>query len=385
MWCLYDRCMTEVGRESRSGTTVAEVASTRNLALTLRLFWVVGAVGLAAGAPGLRLPIGFGLVALVAYANGANDISKSIATLVGSGVANYRKATAWGTAATAAGASVSVVTGAALAAAFSTRLLSVGTVIGFAFALAAIAGTAGWVLLASRVGLPVSTTHALAGSIVAAGIATYGAGGVQWGVIGSVVALPLLLSPLLGLLLSVGLITLAKAAHLRDRSALRPVHWAASGMTAFARGLNDAPKIAALGTLLVLATSGATPSGSGLVAIAAIVAVAMALGSYVGGRRVIATLATRVTRIDDLDGTAANVVTAALVTFAATHGLPVSTTHVSSGSIFGIGIAARDGRLDVNVVRGLLMAWLVTVPGAGLIAVGAWAVATVIVGAPVTP
>jgi phosphate/sulfate permease len=151
-------------------------------------------------------------------------------------------------------------------------------------------------------------------------------------------------------------------------------------MTAFSRGLNDAPKIAALGSLLVLAVDGAKPSEAGSLGIAAIVAVAMLLGSLAGGRRVTATLATKVTKMNDLEGTAANVVTAALLAAAATNGLPVSTTQVSGGSIMGIGLAGSRDRVNPAVVQGIALTWLVTVPGAGLIALGAWALTTVILG-----
>jgi len=361
-------------------TLLRTIARRWDPALLVRIVGLVAVVCLAARVPGLRLPIGLALVAVVAYANGANDISKAIATLVGSGAADYHRATIWGTAAGAIGASVSVLTGAALLAAFSTKLLPAGAVIGLPFALGAVVGTAGWVLLASHVGLPVSTTHALTGSIVAVGAASYGVDGVQWVVLGSVVVLPLLVSPLVGIVLSLVLIVVARAVRLRGIAALRPVHWLASGMTAFARGLNDAPKIAALGSILMLATGAADHFGAGSVGVAAIVALAMAVGSYVGGHRVTATLATKVTRMDDVEGTTANIVTALLVTAAATNGLPVSTTHVSGGSIIGIGVSTHDGRLDRSVVRGILLTWLITLPGAGLIAVGVLALASISLG-----
>jgi hypothetical protein len=136
---------TVLDADVRSAMRAATIGGARTLdpALVLSVLGLVGLVCLAAGFPGLRLPIGLALLALVAYANGANDISKAIATLVGSGVADVRMATAWGTAATGLGASISVITGAALLAAFSTRLLPEGVGIGLPFALGAMVGTAG--------------------------------------------------------------------------------------------------------------------------------------------------------------------------------------------------------------------------------------------------
>jgi inorganic phosphate transporter, PiT family len=99
----------------------------------------------------------------------------------------------------------------------------------------------------------------------------------------------------------------------------------------------------------------------------------MGLGSLIAGQRVTETLATKVTPMDDREGTAANVCTAVLVTTAALRGLPVSTTHVSSGSIIGIGAEARDGRLNLRVIRDMALAWVVTLPAAGLLEAGSLA------------
>ncbi|MFN2568288.1 MAG: anion permease, partial [Candidatus Dormibacteria bacterium] len=156
------------------------------------------------------------------------------------------------------------------------------------------------------------------------------------------------------------------------------LHWLSSGGTALARGLNDAPKLAGLAALLFLAVRRAGQTGAEKAWVVVMIALAMGLGSFIGGRRVTETLGERVTRMDDRQGCAANITTSALVTVAAVQGLPVSTTHVSSGSIIGIGAEARDGRLNLRVVRDMALAWLVTVPGAALIGVGAWALVTLL-------
>ncbi|MFN2568315.1 MAG: inorganic phosphate transporter, partial [Candidatus Dormibacteria bacterium] len=176
-------------------------AGHRRLALrysAARLGVIAATVSVLAVFPSFRLAGGLLLVAAVAYANGSNDVSKAIATLVGSGVSNYSRAISWGTAATVLGAGLSAYTGAGLVATFSKGLLSAGTPATLALALGVIAGTVGWVSIATRLALPVSTTHAAIGSIIGVGAVAFGTGHVQWGAAGQKVLLPLLLSPVLG-------------------------------------------------------------------------------------------------------------------------------------------------------------------------------------------
>ena len=149
----------------------------------------------------LRIPVGLLLVAWVAYANGSNDVSKAVATLVGSGVSNYRRAIAWGTGCTILGAGLSALTGASLVATFASGLVAHQPTL--AFATAAIVGTAGWVILSTRFGLPVSTTHALTGSIVVVGTFAFGPEQIGWRTLLQRVAVPLVTSPLIGFALAV--------------------------------------------------------------------------------------------------------------------------------------------------------------------------------------
>jgi PiT family inorganic phosphate transporter len=132
--------------------------------------------------------------------------------------------------------------------------------------------------------------------------------------------------------------------------------------------LNDSPKILALG-LLAASGLGLTPN-----ALLALVAVAMGAGSWYGGRRVTGTLATKVTPMSGPEALTANAVTSALVGIASNIGWPVSTTHVSAGTVMAIGIHRRE--LHGKLVREMLLAWLVTVPIAALLAGAAYAVAS---------
>src|SRR5712692_281687 len=144
----------------------------------------------------LVLLVGF----FLAYVNGANDVSKGIATLVGSGITDYRRAIGWGTAWTAIGGLLGALFARAMIATFGNGLLVTGTTSTFAAALATLFGAAGWVLLATRTGLPVSTTHAIVGSLTGVAALAYGTGAVRWSALGGKILLPLLISPFASLL-----------------------------------------------------------------------------------------------------------------------------------------------------------------------------------------
>jgi PiT family inorganic phosphate transporter len=137
-------------------------------------------------------------------------------------------------------------------------------------------------------------------------------------------------------------------------------HFLSAGAVSFARGLNDAPKIVALG-LAAGALDLQWSIGS--------VAVVMALGGLLNARKVAETVSKRITAMEPDHGFLANIVTSFLVIFASRWGLPVSTTHVSCGSLFGIGIA--NGQANWGVIRTILFAWILTLPlaaaSAGLI------------------
>ncbi len=351
------------------------------------------------------------LMLAVAFGNGANDVSKGVATLVGAGLTTERRALLWGTWWTVVGASSAALLSQRLVATFSGAGLLHAPPAGLVWPAAVAAGVIGWLVIATWTGMPVSTTHALVGAIVGSGLAAAGPGGVQWMGVAGKVGLPLLLSPLLSLALMTGLLPVASAGFRRlggycvclERremalaaagpieaavgrelrvvagaecppevltrvNALDSLHWLTAGATSFARGLNDAPKILALG--LVAA------AGLGLDAapLLALVAMAMGAGSWFAGRRVTRTLATRVTPMSGSDGLAANAVTSTLVALASGLGWPVSTTHVAGGTIIGIGLHRRAARW--KPVREMLLAWVVTLPVAGALAWAVYSAAT---------
>ncbi len=344
-------------------------------------------------------------VALLSFANGANDNFKGVATLWGAGRTSYKRALAWATAFTFLGSLVSIWVGGELAAKFSGAHLvgKIHTQTPFVVAMALSA--AGTVLLASRLGLPISTTHALAGALAGAGVAAAGFAHVKFAALTSGVVLPLLFSPIVSLALTVAICPLiAKLATGRDCvcvdqpqsvviaapstsatavliappavrwapatqcqtgaeaarfSITDGLHWLSGAGISFARGLNDTPKIAAV---LLLAAASAVRLDYTLVA------VAMALGGALGAARVARTMSKKITPMATEQAVTANLVAALLVTLASRFALPVSTTHVTSGGLFGIGLLRRR-EADWKQVRDILLSWVGTLPIGATLAV----------------
>jgi inorganic phosphate transporter, PiT family len=146
------------------------------------------------------------------------------------------------------------------------------------------------------------------------------------------------------------------------------LHWLTSGATSFARGLNDTPKIVAL-VLVTAALSVGTPIGSTLAF--GVVVLGMVAGSWMAGKKVTKVLAEKVTPMDHGEGFIANLVTAGLVGPGAALGLPMSTTHVSSGAIIGVGVPKKT-TLNWKTVQNMVLAWILTVPLAAGLGVSAF-------------
>lgn len=357
----------------------------------------------------------------VAYANGANDNFKGVATLFGSRAASYRQAIGLATAATFAGCIASLFLAAELVKAFSGKGLVPDVVAASPqFLLAVAIGAGCTIILATLLAFPVSTTHGLTGALVGAGGMAAGRD-LNLNVLGSVFLLPLLLSPLVAMALTIvsyrllrrlsarmalypdrqdacicageetvlaPAIAMAAGSAAMPRSALtvttgstadcavryqrrawsvapqrllRLAHFASAGVLSFARGLNDTPKIVAL--MLVVQ---ALDIRLGMLA----VALAMAMGGLLNARGVAHTMSHRIAVMSDGQAFSANLVSGLLVIAASRFGLPVSTTHVCVGAISGVGLV--NGSADTRVLRGIVLSWVLTLPVAAALAAAAW-------------
>ncbi len=296
----------------------------------------------------------------VAFTNGANANFKGVASLYGSGTTSLRVALWWGTAATFAGALAALFFAQGLLKAFSGKgLVPDALTQSPDFLLAVALGGALTSFLATRLSFPVSTTHALTGALVGAGLAS-GDHTVKLAALGKTFVQPLLLSPVLAIIVGAAIYFLLKAVRLlpdhRTRT-LDALHFLSGGAASFARGLNDTPKMAAL-----LLVAQALDLRWGILAIA----VMTALGGLIDARNVAETLAKKVTGMNPGEGFAANLATALLVSTASFHSLPVSTTHISVGSLLGIGWVTGKGHWPK--VGQIVLSWLVTLPCGAAIA-----------------
>lgn len=360
----------------------------------------------------------FIVACFLAFSNGANDNFKGVATLFGSGTANYKSAVWWATITTFMGSLAAIFLAGELVKSFSGKGLVPDVFLqGPDFAISIALGAALTVLIATRIGLPVSTTHSLVGALFGSGVVALGAS-FNFMKLGSTFLIPLLVSPLLAGVLSLlaygffnrlrlklgfskatcvclgkeyapVIQATEKASHMLASSAmghrrvrvgkeqqclemyqgsflglsmqriLDGAHFISAGVVSFARGLNDTPKIA--GLLLVIHAQNIN-WGIGAIALA------IAAGGLLNARRVGLTMSKKIAGMNHGQGFSANLVTGLLVTTASIHGFPVSTTHVSVGSIFGIG--TFTAKVNLRVASTILLSWLLTLPVAAIIAGG---------------
>jgi PiT family inorganic phosphate transporter len=355
----------------------------------------------------------------LAYSNGANDNFKGVASLFGSRTCSYRTAISWATITTFAGSIMSIFLAQTLLKKFSGKGIVPDQLVGSEYFLLAVAVGAGLtVILATLIGFPISTTHALTGAIIGCGFVAIGPA-INFSSLSKGFVLPLLLSPILAIVIAGALYVLFRALRIATGAskewclcvgseervvampqpssvfALRAVgstitltvdeeencreryagsflgvgaqkvmdaaHFLSAGTVSFARGLNDTPKIVAL-LLLGKALDPERFRGWGFAAIA----IAMAIGGLLNARKIAETMSKKITAMNHGQGFSANVTTAILVVLASLYGLPVSTTHVSVGSLFGIGLTT--GKANPRVMSAIVFSWLITLPCAAVAA-----------------
>lgn len=299
-------------------------------------------------------------VAFVAFTNGANANFKGVASLYGSQTATFKQSLYWATATTLAGSLTAMWLAEGMLKKFGGRgLVPDELVQSPTFVTATATGAAATSFLATRLGFPVSTTHALIGALIGAGLAGSGSQ-VHFAALLTQFVLPLCFSPAIALLISVVAYSILKNSGKMPQGrslTLDRMHFLSAGAASFARGLNDTPKMVAL--LLVL------PDLNRSLAFL-LVSIMIAVGALVDARRVAETLAKKITDMNPTEGFVASLVTAGLVSTASLHSWPVSTTHVSVGSMLGIGLV--NSRAHWGKATEIILAWLSTVPCSAVIA-----------------
>lgn len=314
-------------------------------------------------------------VAFLAFANGANDNFKGMATLWGSDTLSYRTSLIIANAMTLLGAGLAVFLGGELVKTFSGNgMISPDILANERFGIAFASGAALTVFAATCLRFPISTTHSILGALTGAGVFFLG-GDVAFAPLLGKAFLPLLLSPLLAVsgtfvlwrsrarFAGIG----ARLPDLRITLANRfldledMAHVASGSVVCLARGVNDTPKIASIALLghIFVRDTRVVFLGLGLF---------MVIGGLLMSRRIAQVMSRDITSMSHAEGFTGNFVTALLVLFASKFGLGVSTTHVSVGSLIGIGMV--NGRAQYRKIGEIVLSWLLTLPVAFLFAYG---------------
>jgi PiT family inorganic phosphate transporter len=335
------------------------------------------------------MPEGFTLILLAVlglaiafdYINGFHDTANAIAT----SVSTRALKPGWAIAMSATANFVGALTGTAVAQTVGAGLVEIDpNVNGQVVIAAALVGAIFWNLLTWRLGIPSSSSHALIGGLLGATFAAAGFGAWQLDGIVDKVLVPLVGSPVvgfvLGLLLMVLIFNLFRRAHpVRLNAVFRRLQVLSAGYMAFSHGSNDAQKTMGIMTL-ALVTAGVIDSFEVPLWVIITAATAISLGTAAGGWRIIKTMGTKVVKLDPVHGFAAET-TAASIIFGASHlGMPVSTTHVISSAIMGVGSSDRMKTVRWGVARSIVVAWVLTLPASGATAALAYFVLRPILG-----
>ena len=363
---------------------------------------------------GLALGLFAGL--FLAFSNGANDNFKGVATLLGGKTASYKVALSWAAVTTLCGSIAAFFLANKLMVNFSGKGLVADSIVHMtAFTVSVAIAAAITVFLATKIGFPISTTHALIGALIGSGFVASPTG-LNLDKLYTSFFLPLLVSPLMAIVgalilypafsfmrrkfgvtrdscLCIGNSVLAEAPqgtaqgvlsatlnvdHLPQvsigtkvtcekryvghiwgfsaKSVLDYAHFLSAGLVSFARGLNDTPKIATV--LLIGGTIGPMTSTG-------FVGLAIAIGGIMFVKKIAKTMSYDITEMNDGQGFTGNFVTSLIVIGASRFGLPVSTTHVSCGSLFGIGAVTKKAHW--RSIGKIIMAWIITLPAAAIL------------------
>jgi PiT family inorganic phosphate transporter len=318
-----------------------------------------------------------GLVAIFAlavsfdYINGFHDTANAIATSVATRAIKPEYAILLSATANFVGA---LVFGVAVASTVGSSIVKDNLILGngSTVLMAALLGAIAWNLITWRLSIPSSSSHALIGGLIGGAWAADGAGAVQWDQFAYKILVPLFSSPILGVVIGFGLMVVilnvfvrANPRHMNDR--FRKLQIISATYMALAHGSNDAQKTMGIMTL-ALFTAKAIPDKSVPIWVILMAATAMSLGTAAGGWRIMKTMGQRVVKLDPVHGFAAETTAASIIMVASHFGMPVSTTHVISTAIMGVGTSDRIKAVRWGVARSIATAWVLTIPATAMIA-----------------
>ena len=317
-----------------------------------------------------------GLSLLFDLLNGLHDAANSIATVVSTRVLSPALAVVW---ASFFNFVAFLVFGLHVATTLGTGIVDAHIVDAHVI-FGALIGAITWNITTWIFGIPSSSSHALIGGMVGAGVAKAGIGAVVWGGLGMTIA-AIVLSPLLGFILALLLVLAVTWLSARDVPLIvdrrfRRLQLISASLYSLGHGGNDAQKT--MGVIAVLLYSQGLLAGDFHVPLWVVLScqAAMALGTMVGGWRIVKTMGSRITRLTPVQGFCAET-GGAITLFGATFlGIPVSTTHTITGGVIGVGAARRSSAVRWNVASSIVVAWVLTLPATALIgALGYWAAA----------
>src|SRR5687768_1376131 len=305
------------------------------------------------------------------YINGFHDTANSIATSVATRALNPRVAILMATAFNFIGA----FAGTAVAKTIGSGLVEETTSTQGVIA-AALIGAIVWNLLTWYFGLPSSSSHALIGGLFGATLISAGTGAFKIQGILEKVLFPMVASPLIGFLAAFALIitlfwVFFRAPRRPMATAFRRLQIVSAGFMAFSHGSNDAQKTMGIITL-ALFSGGLLSTVEVPWWVIVVAATAISLGTAVGGWRIMHTMGHRVVKLEPVHGFAAETTAATVIITAAHFGMPVSTTHVISSAIMGVGASGGVRKVRWGVARNILVAWIITIPAAGGVAALSW-------------
>ena len=302
------------------------------------------------------------------FTNGFHDTANSIATSVSTRALSPRAAVLTSAVLNFLGAFASF----AVAATIAKGIVDQGVVTPDII-LAGLVGAITWNLVTWYLGLPSSSSHALIGGILGSAVAASGLDVVNWEGLKDKVLIPSLIAPFLGIALAAALmISITWIIQRRSPGTVnrvfRRLQLVSGGFVAFTHGTNDAQKTMGIIMLALIATghlsADADRPPTWVIFSAAL---AMALGTYAGGWRIIKTLGTRIAKLDPPQGFAAQTACASILFGTAHFGFPVSTTHTISGSVMGAGASRRLSAVRWGVAGNIVLAWVMTIPCAALV------------------